>query len=337
MDHERLKRLIWQNIDLYHKGFMLQSSVEYLDMIIAAHELKKRNDPDADEIIRELSGFMMETDGEQPLHYSLWLALFPLYSMPLSDFLQNFAVHALSEDYQPETAVNGSFHDRLETGVSLPISAHSELIREEVNRCLAEKNQVSAALERWMAYENELTRRRNSFEIKDVLSVYYEYAAQVLNMDAFEHAGVSAECVLKIDKEGSLNEIPLKITHVYDDMITALSIAKPLHLYRIFRNEPKAECYRLSDNEFRGFHVGMLLADDVEINENNIRARLMDPAGGRYDVSGIITKDYHNRIYDTEITFEDGAKKKAAFYLAKRHFVLIELSQGYSDFLKDYR
>ena len=156
-------------------------------------------------------------------------------------------------------------------------------------------------------------------------------------MDAFEHAQVSSECILKISIKEMMHEIPVLITHVYDDKITALSFARPLHLYRIFRNEAKAECYKLSDREYLGFHVGMLLADDVEIEEKNIRARLMDPAGGRYEVSGIIIQEYPNQVYGAEITFEDGTKKKAEFCLSERHFAMIELSQGYSDFLKDYR
>lgn len=335
MDTERAIRKTYKIMELRRKGMLTEAETDPLSMVILAHHLKNTEHPEADEIIAQVLAFLLELDRFRPLHYSLWLAFAQLVKENPFDFFRTYDVQAAHQEYDPFSALSPVFYGSpFDDNVEFPVSVYSAKLSEEREACLARDDELSAAIRNWMSYEDELLRRANSFGIEDVLSFRPLFSGRMSDPDELRFCEEGMEfCLRYPENEGAEKQDDVIISRCYDDLITALSCAKPLSLYVIEKDSGEFFRYGLSRSEYRGFHVGMFLVREIIEKENKkIHTVLIDPKGVRYVLDGEMIEKYPNSSLKTKLLFPDGVTREVQLY---KTFALMELNQGYIDLLKN--
>ena len=335
MDTEREIRKTRRIMELRRKGLLTEAETDPLSMVILAHHLRNTDHPEADEIIAQVLAFLLELDRFRPLHYSLWIAFAQLVKKNPFDFFRTYDVQAAHQEYDPFTALSPVFYGSpFDDDVAFPVSVYSSKLSEAREACLARNDELSAAVRTWMAYEDELLRRKNSFAIEDVLSFRPVSGGRMLDPDEVRLCEEGMKFYLHYwENEGTEKEDHVIISRCYDDLITALSGTKPLSLYVIEKSTGEFRHYALSTSEYGGFHVGMFIVREVTEQENEkIHTVLIDPKGVRYVLDGEIIEKYRNSSLKTELLFPDGITRQVQLY---KSFALMDLNQGYIDLLKN--
>lgn len=324
-------------IRLVKEGYLAAGEIEFLYLIITCHNLKAADDPDADELIGSVLELMLDTDADQPLHYSLWLAFAPLmYEDPLL-FFTEYKVQALREDYDPDCAFLGASRELPETDAVFPLTIGSDLLRESRKKHLAEDDVTASVIHRWMDHENAQISRRYSFRIDEARSFRTPTESVLLNEDVIRLCAAGDVVTLRLQKENAhTSEISVRIAYVYEDEITAVSESeRPLCLYRIRMSEKKVIRNALARQEFRGFHVGMFLIERFEDNDDRIHIVIIDPKGKRYELNCEPLKRCFNGIIHVRTLFPDGVTRTLDLYpVPDTPFAIMPLDQGYIDLLK---
>lgn len=333
-DVERCRKII----HLYENGYITVYELEFMFMIITCHNLKAENHPEAEELKEEVLKLMLETDSRLSLHYSLWLAFAPLVCDDPLSFFDQYPVKAVQDEtYDSACAFTGTARELPETDVLFPVSINSELLKEPLERHLSKNSSLSPAFMRWRDHENSLIQKRYSFTIDEVLSFRHSSTLHLHDPDAFLSCASGDEISLCLRKDSSdPYEVKVKITYVYADEITALSVSEhPLCLYRILPEEKIVKRHVLSSQEFMGFHDGMFLLNVYEENEKEIHAVIMDPKGHRYDLCGSLVFKYSETQIMGRFLFPDGITRNIDFHLESgESYVLMERNLGYTALLK---